>query len=323
MNWIKKGLIYKPNNEFDWMLDRAIAPICEVLTEEKVRIYFSCRDKQGRSTPIFLDTDAVLPEKIISIEGIPILNFGPPGSFDDNGIFTSSLVIQGDIKYLYYAGWNQRVSVPYHLSIGLAISENNREFKKVSNGPILDRSMHEPFFNTAPFVLRESDSWKMWYVSCTGWKLINNIQEPMYNIKLATSTDGIKWIREGTAVETDEFGEAIGKPFVFKEDSIYKMIYSYRNSVNYRTDHSKSYRLGYAESVDGMKWTRKDNEIGIALSKNGWDSVMMEYASSYVVKGIRYLVYNGNGFGESGFGYAILENKQINGCGSNVNLQPW
>jgi hypothetical protein len=307
MEWHKKGLIYKPNKEFEWQQDRAIAPVCDLVTEDKLRVYFSSRDMKGRSTPIFLETNPENPEKGIKVSGKPVLEFGPPGSFDDNGILVSSVVNDGDKKFLYYVGWNPRVNVSYHLSIGVAISTNGSEFKKFSVGPILDRSPEEPFFNTAPFVIREHDQWRMWYVSCTGWKMVNNYPEPLYNIKYATSSDGLHWTRTGTvAIETDEFAEAIGKPYVFKEAGVYKMIYSFRNSLNYRTDRNTSYRLGYAESTDGVKWIRKDNEIGISFSDEGWDSIMMEYASGYVHNSKRYLLYNGNGFGESGFGYATL-----------------
>lgn len=307
MKWVKKGLIYVPNKEFVWQQDRAIAPVCDLISDKILRIYFSSRDLQGRSTPIYLDTNPEFPEKIISVCGEPILDFGKQGSFDDNGILSSSIVNNGNDKYLYYVGWNPRVNVSYHLSIGLAISRNGSAFEKYNNGPILDRAPTEPFFNTAPFVLKEDDTWKMWYVSCAGWKMIKNYPEPLYNVKFAHSNDGINWIREGVvAIETDDFAEAVGKPFVFKEDGIYKMIYSYRNSIDYRTDPAKSYRLGYAESDNGIKWVRKDELVGIKFSNEGWDSVMMEYASSYVFNGKRYLIYNGNGFGESGFGYAVL-----------------
>ena len=308
MNWVKKGLIYVPNKDFDWQQDRAIAPVCDLLSDSVLRIYFSSRDMKGRSTPIYLDTNPEFPEKIISVCGNPILNFGQQGSFDDNGILSSSIVNHGNDKYLYYVGWNPRVNVSYHLSIGLAISKDGGAFEKYSDGPILDRAPKEPFFNTAPFVIKEDNDWKMWYVSCTGWKMINNYPEPLYNVKFAQSSDGINWTREAiVAIETDNFAEAIGKPFVFKENGMYKMIYSYRNSIDYRTNPTKSYRLGYAESTDGINWVRKDEHIGIKFSDNGWDSIMMEYASSYVFKGKRYLIYNGNGFGESGFGYAIQE----------------
>jgi hypothetical protein len=309
VNWIKKGLIYHPNKEFDWQQDRAIAPVCELTDDNILRVYFSSRDLKGRSTPVYLEANPERPEEIYSFCKEPILDFGPQGSFDDNGILSSSIVVDGNKRYLYYVGWNPRVNISYHLSIGLAVSVGDGPFIKHSNGPIMDRSVTEPFFNTAPFVLKEGAEWKMWYVSCTGWKMINNYPEPLYNIKFATSTDGINWVRNAVvAIETDNFAEAIGKPFVFRENGIYKMVYSYRNSVNYRTDPAKSYRLGYAESNDGIRWIRKDDQVGIGFSVEGWDSVMMEYASSYLFNGKRYLLYNGNGFGESGFGYAVLEN---------------
>ena len=34
---------------------------------------------------------------------------------------------------------------------------------------------------------------------------------------------------------------------------------------------------------------------------------MNEYCTTYTHNGQRYLIYNGNGFGASGFGYAILD----------------
>jgi hypothetical protein len=92
---------------------------------------------------------------------------------------------------------------------------------------------------------------------------------------------------------------------VFKENDEYKMIYSYRHVSAYRTDPKSAYRLGYAESADGVLWQRRDDEIGIERSESGWDSQMMEYSSVSQTKDHLLMLYNGNGFGRSGFGYAI------------------
>jgi len=49
--------------------------------------------------------------------------------------------------------------------------------------------------------------------------------EPLYNIKYATSLNGITWLKTNiTAIDNDDFGEAIGKPYVFMENGIFKMI---------------------------------------------------------------------------------------------------
>lgn len=310
MNWKKKGLIFNPkNNNSNWINNYAALPVCDLISDKLLRIYFSTRDDNGRSIPTFIDTNPENPSEIYKIHNKPILELGQQGSFDDNGIMPSSIVNYKDKKFLYYIGWNPQVTVSYRLSIGLAISSDNGvTFKKHSLGPLLDRDIEEPFFNTAPYVLKENDIWKMWYVSCTGWKNIKEWPEPYYLIKYAESYDGIKWERKNIeCIGYDDFTHAIGKPCVYKSNEIYKMIYSYRNSDGYRKDTTKSYRLGYAESKDGLKWKRLDERIDFKSNTNEWEDIMQEYSSTYVHNGIRYLVYNGNGFGESGFGYAILE----------------
>lgn len=307
MKWEKQGLIFVPNNNLTWMKSHASHPVCDLVDNHTVRIYFASRDSQGRSRPTFIEVDAGNPKKIKYMHNKPILELGKLGTFDDNGIMPSWLVNDGGKKLLYYIGWNPQKTVSYRLATGLAISQDGKEFKKFSEGPIRDRSMDEPYFNVATCVIKEDGLWKMWYVSCTGWKIINDWPEPFYHIKYTVSEDGINWNKPGIiCIDYDDFTEAIGKPFVYKEKGIYKMIYSYRKATNYRTDRNNSYRLGYAESSDGVKWVRKDDEVGIELSDEGWDSIMMEYCTSYVYDGKRYLIYNGNGFGKSGFGYAVL-----------------
>lgn len=311
MIWQKKGLIFNPkDNNSGWINNYAAIPVCDLIDEKKLRIYFSTRDEKGRSRPTFIEVDPKEPSTILYIQDKPILELGHQGTFDDNGIMPMSIVSIGNKKFLYYIGWNPQVTVSYRLGIGLAISEDDgKTFKKYFDGPILDRDKEEPYFNTAPFVIYENGLWRMWYVSCTGWKTINERAEPFYLVRYAESADGINWIRKITeCIGYDDFTQGITKPCVFKENSKYKMFYSYRNAVDYRTDANMSYRLGYAESDDGIKWQRKDDEMTHFRSETeSWETVMQEYCSTYVFDGIRYLIYNGNGFGETGFGYAVLD----------------
>ena len=50
-----------------------------------------------------------------------------------------------------------------------------------------------------------------------------------------------------------------------------------------------------------------DGSVGIDLSPDGWDSEMIEYPAVFDHKGSRYMLYNGNDYGRTGFGLAILE----------------
>ncbi len=76
---------------------------------------------------------------------------------------------------------------------------------------------------------------------------------------------------------------------------------------SYRKGDGTKYRIGYAHSNDGLHWTRKDNEVGIDVSKEGWDFEMICYPFVFDWKGNRYMLYNGNAYGKEGFGLAILE----------------
>ena len=74
-------------------------------------------------------------------------------------------------------------------------------------------------------------------------------------------------------------------------------------SETYRGD---AYRLGTATSSDGIRWVRSP-ESGLDVSRDGWDSEMIGYPSAFAHGGRRYLLYNGNRYGQTGFGLAIEE----------------
>lgn len=303
----KKGLIFNTEGKIgDDFPFYAQIPFADKY-DDYIRIYYSSRTRDVKSFPFYIDVDYCDMKKIIHINKNPLLALGAPGTFDDNGITASSIVSVGNEKYLYYIGWNKRVSVPYALNIGLAISKNNGEFVKLSEGPLLDRHIVDPIFSTAPCVLFDENNFKMWYVSCLRWVEVFGKMEPIYVIKYAESDNGIEWKRFDHICLNSSFdGEALGRPWVIKENNLFKMWYSSRGSKNYRDKSGEHYMIKYAESVDGVNWERKDSEFLMPLSSSGWDSEMQEYCSVITVNGIKYLLYNGNLFGKTGFGYAVL-----------------
>lgn len=309
-NWIKKGLIFCPDGNDTQMYSHAAIPF-GLPMDDKLRVFYSSRDKNGRSHPFFLDTTIANPSRINRLEAKPLLELGARGTFDDSGIMPSCVVNNEGVLYLYYIGWNPQVTVSYRLSIGLAISTDYGEtFKRYSIAPICDRSLEEPYFNTAPFVIKEKELWKMWYISTTGWELIDDYPEPRYHVKYAESGDGIHWKKTGiVCIDYRSDAEAIGRPSVFKEHGMYKMYYSYRLISGYRTNRVAAYRIGYAESRDGITWVIKDNEAGITASGDplAWDHEMIEYCHVLNKGGEKLMLYNGNGFGKTGFGYATAE----------------
>jgi hypothetical protein len=205
------------------------------------------------------------------------------------------------MKYMYNTGWTQGVTVPYYIYVGLAISKDNgRSFDRISEAPILERNAVDPYLTASPCVLIENGKWRMWYISSIKRELVAGESRPYYLIKYAESSDGVCWKREGTiCIDFNSKEEyAIARPCVIKENNIYKMWYSYRGN---------RYKIGYAESGDGIRWERKDHEAGIDVSPDGWDSDMIEYAAIIDDNCKKYMLYNGNGYGRSGLGLAVLE----------------
>ncbi len=300
MRWIKKGLIFAPQGNFDWIVTHAMTPFAQRVTEDLFRIFFCARDSNGRSQIGYFEINLANPTDILYITGSPVIGLGPLGAFDDSGVINSWITSHSDEQYQYYGGWSRGVTVPFYLFVGLAISENGgKTFRRVSAAPLLGRSDVDPYLTASPCVLVENGIWRMWYTSGVKWELENGRPKHYYHIKYAESRNGIEWKRDGVVcIDFESRDEhAIARPCVLKEDGIYKMWYSYRG---------KSYRIGYAESRDGLRWERKDREVGIDVSVSGWDSEMIEYPFVFDHKGERYMLYNGNGYGKTGIGLAVL-----------------
>jgi hypothetical protein len=66
------------------------------------------------------------------------------------------------------------------------------------------------------------------------------------------------------------------------------------------------YRIALAESSDGITWTRRDT-LGLAAGTAEWESTMVEYPCVFDCSGRRYMLYNGNEYGRSGVGLAVLD----------------
>ena len=302
-NWIKHGRLFGPQDFPSWVYSHSAVPIPEVIDDDRVRVYFSGRDEYQRSRlgEFSFQLSTLLVDNT-SIPTTPLLDVGELGTFDDDGVMASCLVPYGPTHRLYYIGWNRGVSVPFRNSIGVAQRSTDGVFFRLFEGPILDRSASEPHFVASCFVYRDSpESWRMWYLSCTEWVQTSRGPQHRYHIKYAESSDGINWNRDGiVAIDyKDENEYAISRPWVIREGEVWKMWFSARGS---------RYRIGYAESGDGINWERVDHKVGLTVSDSGWDSEMVEYPAVFDLAGSRWMLYNGNSYGATGIGIAELPN---------------
>jgi hypothetical protein len=299
--WIKKGLIFEINNHQKWMKTHAALPFSDQIKDQIYRIYFSTRNNRNKASVGFIERDFE-NGKTLKISKKAVLSPGKLGTFDENGVMGSCIVNKKNKKFLYYTGWGSSKSTPFEWSIGLAISENNgKTFEKISDGPIISKNSHDPYFVGSPTVIFDKNRWKMWYISTKGWKKSKKELTAPYYLKYAESKDGEEWkLNDDIAINVSKKEIGLGRASVIKEDKIYKMWYAYATT---------KYRIGYAESIDGKKWKRMDKKAGINVSKNGWDSESIEYPFVFNYKKKKMMLYNGNNFGKTGFGYAVYENK--------------
>lgn len=304
MKWQKRGRVYAPSGDLWWARSHALLPTAEVIDTQVIRVYFSSLDEARYGRIGYVDVQADDPTRVLYETKEPVLDIGQHGAFDDSGVNPSCITPVQGRKYLYYIGWQRCERVPYMFFAGLAIGgDDHGHFTKHSRVPVLDRTAIEPFSRSAPCVLMERNVFRMWYWSCEHWSDEGGWIHYNTVIRYAESNDGIQWTSEGDpcVVPDGPVDYAVGRPWVVRDGQTYKMWYSIRSRAQI------SYRIGYAESADGVSWTRKDGEVGIHTSGSGWDSEMICYPCVIDVGGSRYMFYNGNRHGSTGFGCAVLE----------------
>jgi hypothetical protein len=242
--------------------------------------------------------------KVESTSNCPLLSPGSIGQFDEDGVMACQLFKTEKEEILYYIGWNKSISVPFRNSIGACIIQD-KSIQRKFQGPILDRSIYDPCLVASCHVIAHANKYIMYYLSCISWDPTERGLIHKYHIKIATSDDGINWNRNGK-IAIDFLYEneyAISVPRVIVENDKFKMWYSYRGGP-----FSENYKIGYAESSDGFQWNRKDHCISFLPSteNTAWDHEMECYPFIFDYLGKRYMLYNGNGYGQSGFGIAEL-----------------
>jgi len=303
MKWKKLGRIFVAEGQRDWMCSHTTVPVPLHVRDDIFRIYFCSRNDKNQSQVGYIEIDITKPFNIIKISDKPVIGLGKLGYFDCDGVYATSIVSAGSNLYFYYGGWNAGLRGLFYSSIGLAVSEDGGlSFERVSEAPILSRDETDKWLTLAPFVMKYKDCWKMWYISGIELFYVNDVLKSRYDVKYAYSGDGIRWEKTGTtSVKLGNKDNNIGRCCVLKENDVYKCWYPYVSKA------LGEYRIGYGESKNGVVFNRKDSLAGIDVSQEGWDSLAITYPYIFKHKGMLYMIYNGNQYGKTGFGLAVLE----------------
>lgn len=300
--WKKRGLVFTPN-----MLGYTHGSHpCAIHFKDNIFVVaFTCRDEKQRSH-VFLSY-AIVEHGSLELTGTPKLAMlpGEAGTFDCDGVISVCLIRHRDQHYLYYVGWQNLPDGLWICDTGRAILDvAELTLSKEFTGPVLGRNKSNPLFAAGTAFHITDDVWHTWYNSGVSWKKTGEGWHHRYGIHHASSVNGVDWVCDpGMCIPfVDEYEYAFGRPTVYFSDGVYFMWFAHRATVDIAT-----YRIGLAWSRDGLKWERKDSLAGIDVSPDGWDSEMICYPYVFEHCGSMYMLYNGNGYGATGFGLAVLE----------------
>ncbi|MDA0990819.1 MAG: glycosylase [Verrucomicrobia bacterium] len=308
-HWEKLGQVFQPRGQFDWMQTHAQNPTILELPD-RLRVYFTCRpkaDARGNfaSVTSFVEVDRRDPLRVLRVNDRPVLTPGGLGCFDQFGVMPGAVVRFGNEVWLYYVGWMRCSGAPFAHAIGVAVSKDGGvTFARLGRGPVVTRTVQEPFLQNSPVIWEHQGLLHMWYSSGVEWLEHEGRTESIYVLMHATSRDGITWERDGNpCVPAIVDQECQTNPSVIALNGRYHMWFCYRYGLNFRTPE-RGYRIGYAWSDDLRTWHRADARSVLPPSRDGWDSEMVCYPR-VVADGSRLLMfYSGNYFGRDGFGCA-------------------
>lgn len=301
--WRKLGHLYTPNgvDRHSKIKTHAANPMPVLLDGDIYRIFFSGRDAKNRSSVGAVDID-IVKRKIIYSHGEPFFEHGPADSFYSAGVSIGNCYKVQEVQYMLFMGWQNPKGCHWRGDIGRLIVRPDYTLELDSTIPLLGADSTDPISLSYPWVIQnKAGGYHMWYGSTKTWNTENG--EMLHVINHAISTDGHIWKRLGLAIPYEiGIAQAFSRPTVIGDDDQgYDMWFSFRSGKG------KMYRIGYAYSKDGVEWKISLENAGIEVSSTGWDSEMIEYPFVFDHMGERYMLYNGNGYGQTGFGLAVLE----------------
>jgi predicted GH43/DUF377 family glycosyl hydrolase len=304
--WQRLGQVYTASGESFWRTSHAYLPTAITLSPLSIRVFVAFRDAAGRGRVGFVDVDASNPTRVLAVSERPCLDIGRPGAFDEHGVSPLCLIKTPDALYMYYAGWQLSNSVRYQLFTGLAKSaDGGNTFARVSEAPILDRCDGELLIRSGGFVFPRGDDWVFAYMGGSEQMSISGKPTPTYDLMTLCSGSPLAWSGHGRLAlsprRPKEFG--FGRPWILTENDRYRMWLSVRSAKN-------GYSITYAESGDGVTWYRDDNALTFLREPQPWESEMRSCASIIDTQAGRFMFYNGNAFGATGFGVARLADRQ-------------
>jgi predicted GH43/DUF377 family glycosyl hydrolase len=235
---------------------------------------------------IWVTWGSTLPGNWTDYTGNPI--FSPSGVYwDYSGISQPKIIIIDNLYKMYFTAQGS----PYSGYIGLAHSSDGISWTKTVSDPVLSPGEYGSWDETAvaaATVIKDEVEYKMYY---HGW----SIPDGPWHIGLATSPDGINWLKHPYPVLYALTGweYQIGPSCIIKINGVYYLYYLGRNSP--------VVKVGLATSSDGINWTRHPTNP-ILIADQSWEGNGVYYANVFEQNDQFEMIYmnaTGTGFGKA------------------------
>lgn len=249
----------------------------------------------------------------------PLFDHGGKGAFDETWCVLPCVHRCGDQWHMYFTGRSndKGVGLQGFRGIGLAVSDDLLNWKKVSDEPVLlgdgfpDWPGNKGIAGGGSILeLPQPDGkilYRMYYTLATGTQgkslLVNQAKQSV----VAHTYDGRTWFDKRVVLrprlDAEYENAATIALNVWKTPTRWRAIYA---GIGTKFG---AYSICEAVSDDGLTWHRGKPGQNLALppSGTGWESKMTEYPHVVEEKGRLRLFYCGNGYGATGIGTALAE----------------
>ena len=308
--WRREGLVVTVAPGRDAWASHAQSPVILPISDRLWRIYFSVRDADNRARMAAVDVDPSAGMKVVDEHLEPMLAPATAGAFDHEGFGPGAVVVEEGRVWLYYSGVSVRRDVRFQYAIGLAVSEDGGlSFRRAAQGPVIATGPRDPYFSSTPAVLRTAAGWRMWYTGGTGWREVDGVLDPFYEIRTAASQDGLTWTGSSTAVPTQEPWIALTRPSPLAIAGGVRLWFCWRGR-GYRDPafSGEGYRLVWIDLDTNGIAVGQPTEVRFENppASHEFDATAQAYPCIVPYGNDLIMVYNGDDFGARGFGWARL-----------------
>ncbi len=188
----------------------------------------------------------------------PVIGSPEPGAWDQHR-YPMAVVKVDDTYHLFFNGQEEGASFPNAYDIGHATSPDGIDWEMDPANPVLTRGAAGEWDDDSLWgagVIHDASGFRLWY---------QGGGEEVYAVGYATSPDGSTWTKYADNPIMDpgppgSFDDGAVMPnTVMVRDGLYQMWYT--STRDYETVGEWVWRIGYAESDDGLSWTRRSELV--------------------------------------------------------------